>query len=66
MGTWVALACYLSFLYKPYPKKKEKKTIPKSITVMAYYTPVALHNHPKVNSHCQKNSLHSGMYRYVV
>jgi len=23
MGTWVALACYLSFLYnKPYPKKK--------------------------------------------
>jgi len=21
---------------------------------MAYYTPVALHNNPKVNSHCQK------------
>ena len=53
MGTWVALACYLSFLYnKPYPKKK---ALPKSITAMAYYMPVALHNNPKVNSHRQKN-----------
>ena len=33
MRTWVDVACYLSFLYKPY----QKKNVPK------YYTPVALH-----------------------
>jgi hypothetical protein len=31
MHTWVDVAWYLSFLYKPYQKK-----VPKSITIMAY------------------------------